>query len=851
MIAGRLLPVAQRVLPLARRALRSRSSYAGLALLGVVAITCSGQNRTVPPSSPAVQGPLDDSPGTLKRTTPYLTDVERLSLEEFTPVLALPGLQAVTQAVEADNPALAAQSLAALLEKSELLPEDTARFRFLLARLYERAGELAKAASTYDQARVPRLPLTDYAQLGAARVLVRMGKHGDALSRLSVAGPGSVLAEERRLLVAEAAYNAGDRDAAVENWRAHLADSVPPSQPSLPVALALAQALMEQASVGASATNESSERAKTIATSGTAVGLSADEADPRLVEALHWARRAAIQAFDNELLSERARVVEKRILEALPAQARAKWGRLSFEEELLRATALYDSKKYAEAEAATDALLFRLGKAPSDLATACEAVALRSRARAGQREWGNAADGLNEGLRFCKADREQLARALFLGARYAAADGRHALAIKLSETLEREVPGHRLGDDARLRAALSYYELGSEARFTELLTTLPEDYPEGDMVLDGVFSLAVRRIEKNDWSGAASVLERAALLVAKNDSARGTEFSGRERYFLARAFMETGERERGLSELETIIRELPLSYYMLQAYSRLVDIDPFRAKRARDAGILEAEKNPFSFARRPEFLEPGFVRAMELLRVGEFEFAGREVAALGLTKGNTAPAVLWGIALLYARAGSAKLSHAVARGLLVDWLQRWPAGDWTKAWELAFPRPYRNLVEQEAKKNGIPASLAYAIMREESAFDPEVVSPADAYGLMQLIVPTAREFARPVGLPFDAQSLKRPRVNIALGCRALGKLTTSFPKNPLLAIPAYNAGPGRPSRWLRERPRMDFDLWVELIPFNETRRYTKRVLASRAAYAFLYEHETADLAMALPAQMKL
>ena len=60
--------------------------------------------------------------------------------------------------------------------------------------------------------------------------------------------------------------------------------------------------------------------------------------------------------------------------------------------------------------------------------------------------------------------------------------------------------------------------------------------------------------------------------------------------------------------------------------------------------------------------------------------------------------MLWGSRLLYARAGSAKLSHAVARGLLTDWLSRWPAGDWAKAWHIAFPRPYRAVVEREAKR---------------------------------------------------------------------------------------------------------------------------------------------------------
>jgi soluble lytic murein transglycosylase len=158
-------------------------------------------------------------------------------------------------------------------------------------------------------------------------------------------------------------------------------------------------------------------------------------------------------------------------------------------------------------------------------------------------------------------------------------------------------------------------------------------------------------------------------------------------------------------------------------------------------------------------------------------------------------------------------------------------------------------VEREAKKNSVPEALVYGVMREESAFDPDAVSRSDAYGLMQLIVPTAKLYARPVGLPFDANSLKRPAVNIALGTRALSKLGDEFSANPWLVIPAYNAGPGRPRRWLRERPHVEFDVWVELIPYNETRKYTKRVLSSRAAYAFLYDAGSADAMMALPAKL--
>ena len=188
---------------------------------------------------------------------------------------------------------------------------------------------------------------------------------------------------------------------------------------------------------------------------------------------------------------------------------------------------------------------------------------MRAKASAGLREWGRAADSLDDVIRSCTSDRELWARALYLAGTYAASDGRHAQAIQRFEQLEKELPKHTLADDCRLKAAISHYEMGSEARFTELLSTMQDDFPEGDMVLDGVFRLAVRRIEKGDWSGAASVLDRAAGLASARDGIRGQEFSGRERYFRARAWMQTGEKDRGIAELETIVRELPLSYYML------------------------------------------------------------------------------------------------------------------------------------------------------------------------------------------------------------------------------------------------------------------------------------------------
>jgi soluble lytic murein transglycosylase len=354
-------------------------------------------------------------------------------------------------------------------------------------------------------------------------------------------------------------------------------------------------------------------------------------------------------------------------------------------------------------------------------------------------------------------------------------------------------------------------ELGDEARFTDLLGSITDDYPDGDVALDGLFDLTIRRIEKGDWSQAANLLERALPKARREDLARDHELAGRERYFHARALLETGQKEQGLVEYESLIAERPLSYYMLHALSRLHAEDSARASEAVSRAIAATEQAPFSFPHRAEFDSESFQRAVALARHGELDWAERE---LGAFEALDQPDLLWAIALVYGRAGSATRAHQLARGRLTDWLGRWPVGDWRAAWELAFPRPFRPIVEP--------------------AFRPEVVSHADAHGLMQLIKPTAKHFGTKLGLPYDEAALRRPSINIALGASVLGNYGGYFPDDPLLAIPGYNAGPGRPRRWKKERSGLDFDVWVELIPFNVTKRYTKRVLSSRAAYLFLY-----------------
>jgi soluble lytic murein transglycosylase len=337
-----------------------------------------------------------------------------------------------------------------------------------------------------------------------------------------------------------------------------------------------------------------------------------------------------------------------------------------------------------------------------------------------------------------------------------------------------------------------------------------------------------------DWAAALPVLDRGLSAGVRDEAP-----PGRFAYFRARALLETGDTAAAREALAGVIGASPLSYYMLHAYTRLFDLDPARAREALEQAIAREPGGAFVIADDPAFHGPALRRAVELIRQGEIEYARREIGAL--LKDGASPSLTWAVALLSSRLGALSLSHNLPRTRLSDWLGHYPAGRWREPWEIAFPRAYSDFVEREAKKSGIPPALAYAIMREESAFDPDVVSPARAYGLMQLIVPTAKHVAKGLGISCDELSLAVPETNVTLGCKFLSDLRAKFPQNPHLAIPAYNAGPGAPQRWIDGRANDDFDLWVEQIPFDETRRYTKRVLTSYAAYAFLYQEDEAAL----------
>ena len=151
--------------------------------------------------------------------------------------------------------------------------------------------------------------------------------------------------------------------------------------------------------------------------------------------------------------------------------------------------------------------------------------------------------------------------------------------------------------------------------------------------------------------------------------------------------------------------------------------------------------------------------------------------------------------------------------------------------DIRFPMAHRDTLVREAKVRGLHSSWVFAITRQESAFMDDARSGVGASGLMQLMPATAKETARKFNIPLASpQQVLNPDKNIQLGAAYLSQVHGQFNGNRVLASAAYNAGPGRVRQWLKGANHLGFDVWIESIPFDETRQYVQNVLSYSVIY---------------------
>ena len=229
----------------------------------------------------------------------------------------------------------------------------------------------------------------------------------------------------------------------------------------------------------------------------------------------------------------------------------------------------------------------------------------------------------------------------------------------------------------------------------------------------------------------------------------------------------------------------------------------------------------------------GVLEHMDLLRqIGWSGRAVRDLRAARRSRTDTTGQLL-ALALALNEAGW------TSEGITLGWeVHRRKGGQWSVALMKAiYPLPYRAAVEQSAAREGLDPGFIAGLMRQESMFDHDIVSSAGAVGLMQLMPRTATGLAGESGVTeFHTGQLEVPEINLLLGSRYLASLLRRFRGSRTGALISYNAGPHRFVTW-RDFPEysVDEELFIERIPFNETRRYVKAVEANAYIYRRLYD----------------
>jgi soluble lytic murein transglycosylase len=693
---------------------------------------------------------------------------------------------------------------------------ERARLVYLLARCDAALGNWKDAAAGFDAA-APDLPLlADYIAYDAARAWYNAKDLDKAEARAKAVHKGAVREPDARLVVADVVRTRGSAREIAAVYQAYLDDF--PRGPRRP------------------------EARFRLAEANEALGKA-------VPEALTLYRQITIEAPTGPWAKPAQEKVDA-LVKTLPKKQRKKWLTLTAQEHMTRGKEYFDNMDNPESEAEFHAARTAPGVTPDLL---CEALYHEAQSVWKRRQRARAAKVFDEAIAACAKTKnvDLQVRSAYQGGRSWAAgsDSEEAIraAIDRYARVEKEHPEHSFADDARLRRAENWARLPAspenDKTITELLSTLPELYPNGDMRGEALWRLAWREYRADRCVEAIAWLDKAIATIPRDYNWWG---EGQPYYWKGRCLVKLGKPDEAMAVWAEGVKKYPLSYYSLLSLNRMRERDP----RQFEAVMAEVAKTPpgwkagtpqFTFAPRAVYAEPGFQRAVELLKMGLGDEAQAELARLGLKgpgdrKQVTDPdkaELLWATALLYDRAGRYDLSHWIARWSVLDYKDGWPTAANRARWEIAYPRAWWHLLDAAAKQQGYPTALLIAHVREESAFTPTLESWANAIGLTQMIKPTAERFGKELGFPMTRENLRDPVKNVAVGSRFLAYLWKIFETRVSLTVPAYNAGEGAVWRWLCERGDWAVDEFAEAIPHDEARNYSKRVLNSYFVYSYL------------------
>lgn len=417
---------------------------------------------------------------------------------------------------------------------------------------------------------------------------------------------------------------------------------------------------------------------------------------------------------------------------------------------------------------------YRRVTAPHDLAASAAYQRARSLLRAGEGAESRAA--LRRVVKDYRGDKEAASHALYLLADLATDEGRDAPARDAFREVAQRYPTSTLAPSAGFRAAIIALVAGSERTAARELDALAKRYPHSSEALAALY-----------WSGRAW-------------SAAGDSAAARDRW-------------------ATVEGRSHLSYYSMLASRRL----------GRPAWVPLAAAD--SFVAVPE-ADSALSRAARLDALGMGFEARLEYDYLSRHPGSSSEQIL-ATAAAFRSHGLASRGISLARRAL-----RHGARADARVYRLLYPVALDHALGAEAAANDLDPSLVAALIRQESRFNPRATSGAGARGLMQIMPRVGRTIATGLEYPtWDAALLYQPGVSLQLGTSHLADLLSGYTDNGR-ALAAYNAGASRVERWARKHGTDDDEIFVERIPYRETRDYVRIVERNRELYRSLYPWQT-------------
>lgn len=432
--------------------------------------------------------------------------------------------------------------------------------------------------------------------------------------------------------------------------------------------------------------------------------------------------------------------------------------------------------------------------------------------------------------------------ALFSKADYEKAAGLRQQALSDYSRVVEKFPASSLAPQALWQRAKIFEAGGNPDEYKEYETVLTR-YPRSFFAYLSGMTWGVDVYRAGDYKASRTIFERL-LSVDQNDDANADAL-----FWMAKSLLAGGDTASARTTFQMLIAKYEESYqaFRARAILRILDQPASAYPQPYSAGwetLFSWESGPFpprEVTGREQALdvltdslpeaEKRSLRRLEFLVLNDVPEAKLELEhlALGVRKAEANYALAWTFFQVQAYNDSVRIASSL-RTSFAD------SSRSNQIKYLLYPTAYPGLVGASAFKYEVDPLLVLAMMREESHFLETSVSPSDARGLMQIVPKTGEWLGRQVfGSPgLDTSDLFLPAINIELGNYYLRYLLNKFDNNTLLTVAAYNWGETNLRNWLQTAPKEDFDVFVETIPANETRRYVKKVFKSYAVYRSLY-----------------